>query len=372
MDKISKFITCYIPVHACNFRCQYCYLSHHINEDVYGGGVKKFAVTSQEFISFFSVDRLGGPSYFNLCAPGETMIHPELIELVCQITKAGHYADIVTNGTLSKKFDELIEKLDLNCRKHLFIKFSFHYLELLKKNKMQEFLDNVRKIKESGISYSIEVTPHDELVPYIEEIKRFSMEHFGAWPHITVARNEGTQEIALLTKYSREEYKKIWSVFDSALFDFKLSLFNVNRKEFCYAGLWSLSVDLESGIYRQCYDGDVLGKLTDTEKPINFRAICKCRQPHCFNGHAFLGCGVIPEVNGPTYTQERNRIETNGSEWFSEEMKAFFSSKLEETNIKYTDKQKRVVTIRNKVLHIFNMGERAINKLFRMIHNGNN
>ena len=274
---------------------------HYVDEDVYGGGIKPLAVSPERFAEFFSVERLGGPSYFNLCAPGETMIHPEIVELVYQITKSGHYADIVTNGTLIKKFDELIAKLDSYGKNHIFIKFSFHYLELLKKNQMKNFLDNVQKIKNSGISYYIEITPHDEFIPYIDEIKNFSMEHFGALPHITVARNGGTKDIALLTKYSRDEYRRIWSVFYSELFDFKFSLFNVKREEFCYAGLWSLSVDLENGEYRQCYGGDVLGKLIDIDKPINFRAICKCRQPHCFNGHAFLGCGDIPEINGLTY-----------------------------------------------------------------------
>ena len=37
-------------------------------------------------------------------------------------------------------------------------------------------------------------------------------------------------------------------------------------------------------------------------KPIRFEAIgCKCTQPHCYNGHAFLTLGDIPELNTPTY-----------------------------------------------------------------------
>ncbi len=372
MDQISKFLTCYIPVHACNFRCQYCYLSHHVDEDVYGGGIKPLAVNPSEFIKFFSVERLGGLAYFNLCAPGETMLHPELVELVYCITKSGHYADIVTNGTLSKKFDELIVKLDDSCRKHLFIKFSFHYLELLKKGKMRDFLDNVEKTRKSGISYSIEITPHDELVPYIDEIKQFSMEHFGALPHVTVARDEGTKTIALLTKYSREEYKKIWSVFDSELFNFKISLFNKKRNEFCYAGLWSLAVDLESGVYRQCYGGDVLGKIFNVDKPIKFRAICECRQPHCFNGHAFLaGGGDIPELDGPIYAEERDRITLDGEHWFQEDIRMFFSSKLKNSNKQYSEKKKRFIRFKNKILHYGNVGENGIKKVFGMIFNGN-
>lgn len=277
------------------------------------GGIKPFASKPEDIVKFFSLDRLGGSCYFNLCADGETMMHPELIELVNELTKEGHYTDIVTNGTLEKKFDELIDKLSSTQRNHLFIKFSFHYLELKKRHMINNFLSNVSKIKNAGISYSIEITPHDELVPYIDEIKEFSLREFGALPHITVARNEGTDEILLLTKYSREEYKVIWSQFDSEMFNFKFSIFNQNRtSDFCYAGLWSLTVDLESGLYRQCYGGDVLGLFTNLKKPINFRAIGKCRQPHCFNGHAFLACGNIPELETPYYYQERDRKTVTG------------------------------------------------------------
>lgn len=181
MDKIKRFITCLIPVHACNFRCTYCYLSHHDNDAAYAGGIKSFAIEPKKFVTYFSKKRLGGPCYFNLCAPGETMIHPELIDLVFELTKEGHYADIVTNGTLERKIDELIKKLDDNQKKHLFIKFSFHYLELRKKGIMGKFVENINKIKESGISYSIEITPHDELVPFIDEIKAFSIREFGCF-----------------------------------------------------------------------------------------------------------------------------------------------------------------------------------------------
>lgn len=371
MDKISKFVTCLIPVHACNFRCQYCYLSHHVNQDAYGGGIRPFGATPQKIVKYFSVDRMGGPCYFNLCAPGETMMHPELIEFVSELTKEGHYADIVTNGTLSKKIDELIDALDDYQRKHLFIKFSFHYLELQKKNMMEIFLEDVEKIRKSGVSYSIEITPYDELIPHIDEIKNFSIEHFGALPHVTVARNEGTKEIALLTKHTRAEYKQIWSVFDSSLFDFKFSIFNTRRNEFCYAGLWSLAVDIETGIYRQCYGGDELGNVNDGSRIVNFRPIGKCRLPHCFNGHAFLATGDIPELEAPTYTDERDRVRTDGEHWFSEEERAFFSTKLCESNEMLTDEQKKKQQYINTCMHCVEFGKRACRKVSKIVKKTN-
>lgn len=347
MDKIKRFITCFVPVRACNFRCSYCYLSHHIDKDAYGGGIDPFVITADKIVKALSLERLGGKCYFNLCAAGETMMHPEIIELVYGLSKEGHYVDIVTNGTLSRKFDELIEKLNTDQRKRVFIKFSFHYLELKKKNMIEKFLNNIEKIKAAKISYTIEITPHDELVPYIDEIKKFSLDNFGALPHITVARNEGTKDIALLTNYSRDEYKKIWESFNSDLFDFKLRIFNQKRCEFCYAGLWSLAVNLEDGYYSQCYIGDRLGNICDLNKPINFRAIGKCREPHCFNGHAFLAFGNIPELISPSYASERDRKTNSDEHWLQPEIRDFFTSKLAESNQVYDINYKKLIKRKN-------------------------
>lgn len=358
MDKIKRFITCHVPVYACNFRCGYCYVGQHPN--AYKNGIKPFFADVKKIAQSFSVTRLGGYCYFNLCAAGETMLHPSLIDLVCLLTKQGHFVDIITNGTVTTKLNKLVDVLDDEQKKHLFMKFSFHYIELKKRNLIEEYIKNVYLIKDNGISYTIEITPHDELVPYINEIKDFSLLYFGALPHITVARNENTKEIALLSKYSHEEYKNIWRVFDSPLFDFKFSIFNKKRCEFCYAGEWSLYANLLTGDYYQCYEGDYLGNLRNIEKEFNFRPIGRCRLPHCFNGHAFLAFGDIPELQTPSYAMERNRVCKDGTEFLQENIKLFFSSRLKDNNKCYSTKKKRIYVLRS----IFG---RKINKFWKKI-----
>ena len=339
MNGIKKFVTLRIPVYSCNFRCMYCYVGQHKN--AYTRGIQPMIKSPEYIAKFFSKQKTGG-YYFNCCADGETTLHPQLVKLVNCLIHEGHFCDIITNGTISNRFDEIIETLDEEAKKHLFIKFSFHYLELRRKNLMNAYIANVNKIKNAGISYTIEITPHDELIPYIDEIKEFSLKTFGALPHITVARNEDTKEIELLSKYTKEEYKRIWSVFDSELFNFKVSIFNQKRNEFCYAGLWSLNVNLETGDYYQCYIGDKLGNICEgLDKPINFRPICKCRQPHCFNGHAFLAYGLCPNLETTTYAAERNRSCADGSEFLNETTKEFFSSKLVDNNALLSEEEKK-------------------------------
>ena len=59
-------------------------------------------------------------------------------------------------------------------------------------------------------SFTIEVTPSDELIPYIDEMKEVSLREFGALPHITVARDESKPDYPLLTKLSKDDYIKTW------------------------------------------------------------------------------------------------------------------------------------------------------------------
>lgn len=339
-DKIKYFIGCGVPVFTCNFRCKYCYLGQH--PDLRTRGIIPFVREPEYIASFFSRKKLDGLCYFNFCGNGETLFHPQIIDLVTLLVNDGHYCDIITNGTMSKKFDELVSKVDMERRSHILIKFSFHWLELKRKKMLDVFVENVYKMKNNGFSYSIEITPHDELVPYIDEIKKFSIEKFGAFPHITVARNEATADIELLTKYNSKEYQEIWSVFDSGMFDFKYKIFGEKRCEFCYAGLWSLQLVLETGEYFQCYGGDLLGNIINESK-ISFRPVGKCRQPHCFNGHAYLTFGVIPEMNSPSYNVMRDRECVDGSHWINEKTRCFFESKLINSHKELSDAEKEKV-----------------------------
>lgn len=356
---IKKFITCQVPVSICNFKCPYCYIDQ---TGVKNNKISNFAIPPAEFAKKFLPEKMGGFCYFNLCGNGETMIHPQVNDLVYYLTKEGHYCDIITNGTQSKKFDELLERLSKEQQKHLFIKFSFHYLELKRLKLVEQFLKNVEKIKKSEISYTIEITPYDDLIPYIDEIKEFSLDNFGALPHITVARNMATDKIEILTKLSREEYKKIWGQFDSKMFEFKLSTFNVKRTEFCYAGEWSISINLGTGIYKQCYCGAVLGNIKD-ECDIKFLACGKCREPHCYNGHAFLTFGDIPEIDTPTYSDMRDRITKDDKHWLKDDCRKFFNTKLYNNNMEYSAEEKRKAINQTNKLLIEQKIEKIPNKI---------
>lgn len=201
-------------------------------------------------------------------------------------------------------------------------------------------------MRDAGCSFTLEVTPSDELMPFINEMNKKAIEEVGALPHITIARDERDPEkLPILTDLNKDEYYKFWSKFESAIFDYKMKIFEVKRTEFCYAGDWSFYLNLGTGIMTQCYKTLTYQNIfEDIKKPINFCPIGNnCLEYHCYNGHSYIVLGDIPELDAPTYAELRNRICSDGNEWLTPEMKSFMSSKLYESNKEYTEHEKEVI-----------------------------
>ena len=359
MYQIKKFFDCYIPITTCNLRCSYCYVAQ---QGLFKAQVPKFEHDAKEIRKAFAKERVGGTALINLCAGGETLIAEETIEIAKELLEEGHFVMIVTNGLLSRRFDSIVE-LPESLLRHLFFKFSFHYLELKRLNAFETFFENINKIKRAGASFTVEITPCDEEIPYIEEIKKCCMDNLGALCHVTIARTDIDPEhrIPHLSKYPFEDYLKIWGTFDSELFDFKKDIFYQKRKEFCYAGAWSAYINLGTGRMTQCYCGKVLGNIFENiDDSLNFEAVgYKCTQAHCYNGHVWLTFGDIPEIKTPTYADVRNRKCVDGTEWLQSDMKEMFQSRLYETNKEYSKLKKKKIEMTEKwpdIKHRIKMG----------------
>ena len=330
MDKMKRFIDCSVNTFACNLKCHYCYVSQNY---LFTQKVPKFKYSAELVGKALTKKRLGGICMFNICASGETLIPNGVIEYTKAILEQGHYVMIVTNGMLTKRLEE-IAQFPEDYRKRLFFKISYHYLELKRLNKFDLFFSNIELIKKMKASFTVEVTPSDELIPYIDEMKDITLKHLGALPHITVARDESKPDYPLLTKLSKEDYIKTWGQFDSMMFNFKISVFGQKRKEYCYAGNWTWTLNLLTGTMKQCYKTNYFANIyKNIENPIKFVNIgYGCKAPHCHNAHAFLCFGAIPELETPFYYELRNRVCADGSEWLQPEMKTFMSCKLKDEN----------------------------------------
>ena len=334
-DKIKRFIDCHMPVTTCNLRCHYCYITQNKEFDK---ALPIFDYSPKQIVKALSKKRFGGVCVFNICGDGETLLPPEILPITRGLLEEGHYVNLITNGTFTKRFDEFLE-FPKDLLERLFFKFSFHYLEFKRLNLFETFISNVLKMRAGGCSVTIEVTPSDELIPYIDEIMDFSLKNFKALPHITVARNNKVKELPILSKLSKEDYKKTWGKFDSVMFDHKIEFFGHKRNEFCYAGEWTGYILLGTGELKKCYCGETLepNLYENPDKPIIWDAIgYECPEAHCFNSHAWLTFGNIPELKTPTYEQIRNRICVDGYEWLGPKIKEVFSQKLYQNNKKYS------------------------------------
>lgn len=320
-----------IPYHICNLNCHYCYVGQR--EDKGGRGISsdtELRYSIPHMVNALSVERLGGRCIINLCAAGETLLPQYTMQLTKALLKEGHYVTIVTNTTLTERFKE-ISLMDKELLERLFFKCSFHFLELKRKNLMCIFFENVKRIREMGASFSVELCASDELEPHIDEIKEICMREVGAYPHVTIPRTDDKKE--LLSKHTLVQFKEIWKEFDSALFDFKAKYWGEKRTEFCRAGEYEFLINGGNGNYSKCYKQGVTQNLfEDLTKPILFEPVgCRCKMSHCFNSHIFLGFGCIQEICDATYADMRDRIDVNtGQHWLNPIMRELFSHRFGE------------------------------------------
>jgi len=345
---MKRFIDCIIPFRTCNLQCSYCYITHTRS---WGNSLPIFQYDAAWIGRALSAKRLGGICLVNICGDGETLLPPEMPRIISSILKQGHFVMVVTNGTVSKRFDEIVG-LPGDYLDRLMFKFSYHYLELKRKKWLNVFFDNVEKVRNAGCSISVELTPCDEMIPHIDDAMNLCRRKTGAIPHVTVARDERDPSLPILTGLSEAEYMGIWSKFQSKLFNFKMRVFGEKRSDYCYAGLWSAWLNLLSGDLRQCYREQKLQNIfEDLERPIKFAPVGRhCSQPHCYNAHAFMTLGVIPSVSTPRFSEMRNRVCEDGSEWLKPKMKAFLSGKLADENRELTGIEKFIYEVRGKAM----------------------
>lgn len=340
MDKMKRLIECYVPIYACNMKCDYCYIKQNEGRH-FEKKISPFQYKPDYIAKCLSSKRLGGTSLINLCAGGETLLSHEVVDLARYLLEEGHYVMIVNNGTITKHIKELCN-LNPKLRARLWFRFSLHYLELLRLKKIDTFFDNVSYAKNSGCSIAVEMVASDAYIPYITTIKKICMQRIGSLPEISIARRES--DFKTLTDLSQEDYQKIWGSFASKSFELKSNTVGIKRKEFCYAGDWTVTLDLKNGKMSKCYSECVQKIFDNPDEKIKFEAIGHhCPLPYCHNSHIWMTCGNIPELDFPTFAEIRDKKCKDGTYWLTKEMHDFIDCKLIDSNKSYSKIQKAKV-----------------------------
>ncbi len=191
-DKYVRFIEVGVSGMACNFKCNYCYVSQL---ETPSNDVAKFEYSPEHIGKALRKERVGGLAYINICGHGETLISKDLPRIIYEILKQGHYVNIYTNGTLTSRFDEILAIVPKNDLIRLSFAFSFHYLELKRLDKLDTFFSNFNKMKSNGCSVVANMVLDDCYLPYAEEIKEISIKNLGAFPQISFPKKNNKRHV---------------------------------------------------------------------------------------------------------------------------------------------------------------------------------
>lgn len=339
-DKYVRFIEVGVSGMACNFKCNYCYVSQL---ETPSNDVAKFEYSPEHIGKALRKERVGGLAYINICGHGETLISKDLPRIIYEILKQGHYVNIYTNGTLTSRFDEILAIVPKNDLIRLSFAFSFHYLELKRLDKLDTFFSNFNKMKSNGCSVVANMVLDDCYLPYAEEIKEISIKNLGAFPQISFPKKNNKK--GNWTSLCEDEDKtiKIGKSFQSPYLDFTERFFNYDRKRFCYAGAWSFVLDLANGWISKCYGHRPHQNIyKDLNKPIKYQAVGNfCFSQKC-GGGLLLPQGLVPSLESPSYPEIKDRPEAN---WYTEQYKSFLSQQLISNNRQYSVTEKIIANI---------------------------
>ncbi len=343
---IRRFLNCLVPIYKCNLKCTYCYLAQRgtKNQDI-----EEFSHSPQIIAEALAPKRVGGICLVNLCASGETLLSAKTVELIKLLLKDGHYVSVVTNNTISKHIKMLTE---LQGIERLFLKCSFHYIQLKKYGLLNDFFDNIDRLRNAGISYTIELVADDNAAIMYDEICRLMKEKGEALPQILECRVDPSNDIRRLT-LDQYHHKEFWSKYNSDLYNAQQQLWGLKINKFCYAGDLSAEINLETGEVTQCIGTRVIQNIYSETDHLRFCAIGNnCKLSHCFISYAWQGlCGNVPEIIYPNYAKLRNRYRPDGSEWLTSTIKDAFGKKCIEAIKTYSDEKKRLCDLMFKLYH---------------------
>lgn len=311
--QIMKTLTLYIPGDACNMRCEYCYITECF-KDGRNTTPAVFVASVDEMIYAFRPERIGGLAHIIVIGKGETLIPPETVPLCKGLLKQGHIVEVVTNGVLSNRIDELLD-CDEDCLSRLIIKCSLHWNELKRLNLVDTYFNNIKKALSKGASSYPFLVVGTSYINCLDEIREACLENLGGLPHCTpCVIADSSEQMLDGNRYAtdppctKEFVASIKEKFGSSLFEQSVRFLDVDvKKVFCYAGKWSFGVDLCNGEILKCHNictGISFFENLDEKMP-EIEPVCNsCGLASCALQYDMFSMGLIPEVpDVPTYSE---------------------------------------------------------------------
>ena len=242
-------------------------------------------------------ERMKGICIFCLTGAGETLLVDGIVELIYELLKDGHVVRLVTNGVMTDRINEILKFPD-ELLNNLFICFSVHYLELLKHKKLEAFLNNIERVRDSTASLYPSIITSDIYVPYVDEIKRVFWDRLGVYPEVDPARDDSDLlNPCIMTGLPKATYEKIWGSFGSERFKFRCHE-GLNRAQRCMAGANYYWAEGYSGSFLKC--PRVLKKklrnlYCDLDEDIAVSPEGECPAAFCYNGAFVYSLRIVKD-----------------------------------------------------------------------------
>lgn len=291
MEKIVKMINGTIHTSGGTLCCEYCYLA----QAGYQNDKEVFALRYplDTILEACSKKRLGGVCFIQIIGDGETLLPKDAVSLILGLLREGHYVQIITNGTLTERLHELVEGAKQEgAAERLLISFSLHFIELERGNWLKIYADNIKYVRENGISFRVSMVCSDADIEAEDRIHTFCENELnGIALGIGSAKkyNEITGNIeGLWSKYNKKEYyEKVMSIFPSYNLEYIQDLDEIDNHKFCYAGSWYFQLDFTTGTYSQCLQnaGPVHNFFENMEEGLLLEPVgTGCRASWCWCG----------------------------------------------------------------------------------------
>lgn len=321
MDKIVKMINGTVHTLGCNLKCEYCYLAqgrYKNDEDIFA---LKYPLN--KILKACSKERLGGICFIQIIGDGETLLPKDVVPLIIGLLQEGHYVQVITNGTLTERIHQLVDKAEqAGLSERLLISFSLHFIELEKGNWLKIYADNINYVRKKGVSFRISMVCSDADIEAEKRIHEFCQKDLhGVVLNIGSAKkyNEITGNIeGLWSKYDKKTYyEKVMSIFPSYNLEYIKDLDEIDNHKFCYAGSWYFQVDFTTGTYSQCLQnaGPVHNFFENIEDELLLEPVgTRCKASWCWCGWAKKlnlipnECGYISDIEKMAAAPENKYI----------------------------------------------------------------
>lgn len=305
IEKVSRAITVYVNGNTCNLQCPYCYVKNsHPNENP---EPMRLNYPLDQMIRAFNPERLGGIAEVTVIGSAETLLAKEVVPFVHGLLHYGHIVAVVSNATLSTRIDELLDcpKEDL---KNLILKASFHYEELKKRELLSVYFQNIKKTIFSGASAFPFVVISPEYSKHLKEIGELITANLGIKAHCSPCNSINNEfDLRFHSEFDPQPTEELMQTID-CYFDTRLYRECVRYKEvdvqntFCYAGRWSLGIDMATGVTYKCHNFrmDSENFYKDVDKPYQWGEPIgmSCAIESCCLQYNFYSENLLPDFPG--------------------------------------------------------------------------